>query len=249
MTMMTKSHQQDWWPASSKVGSGEAFPSRQIVRWDKRNTAKLYLKKYCNTIFWVRWDKRNTAKQYLNKYCNTIFWVSWDKRNTAKQYLKKYCNTIFWVRGYKRNTAIKGREPGPNVPEIQALPVWGGGGSDQCLDFFEGFVHIHWVLSKMIIYHQKVIVSQPKCIAWSTTVRQMRQCLIETYQRKSTRFYGGTLSFSFYDTISFHYLHCAKSATLDYLIFCQPLSNIFQTSQLREGLWEKKCTKSGILPS
>ena len=42
MTMMTKSHQQDWWPASSKVGSGEAFPSRQIVRWDKRNTAKQY---------------------------------------------------------------------------------------------------------------------------------------------------------------------------------------------------------------
>ena len=32
-----------------------------------------------------------------------------------------------------------------------------GGGSDPCLDFFEGFVHMHWGPSKVIIYHQKVI--------------------------------------------------------------------------------------------
>ena len=32
------------------------------------------------------------------------------------------------------------------------------GGSDPCLDFFEGFVHIHRGPSKVIIYHQKMII-------------------------------------------------------------------------------------------
>ena len=31
------------------------------------------------------------------------------------------------------------------------------GGSDPCLDFFEGFVDLHLGPSKVIIYHQKVI--------------------------------------------------------------------------------------------
>ena len=38
-----------------------------------------------------------------------------------------------------------------------------GGGSDPCLDFFEGFVHMHWGPSKVIIHHQKVIISPEKC--------------------------------------------------------------------------------------
>ena len=33
----------------------------------------------------------------------------------------------------------------------------GRGGSDPCLDFFEGFVHMHCGPSKVIIYHQQVI--------------------------------------------------------------------------------------------
>ena len=32
-----------------------------------------------------------------------------------------------------------------------------GGGSDPCLDFFEGFVHMHCGPSNVIIYHQQVI--------------------------------------------------------------------------------------------
>ena len=36
----------------------------------------------------------------------------------------------------------KGGVPGPDAPKMQALPEWGGG-SDPCLDFCEGFVHMH----------------------------------------------------------------------------------------------------------
>ena len=50
----------------------------------------------------------------------------------------------------------------PNVPEIKALPRWGVGGWG-LPGFFEGFVHMHCGPSKVIIHHQKVIVSQPKC--------------------------------------------------------------------------------------
>ena len=35
----------------------------------------------------------------------------------------------------------KGGVPGTETPKIQALPEWGG--SDPCLDFCEGFVHMH----------------------------------------------------------------------------------------------------------
>ena len=35
----------------------------------------------------------------------------------------------------------KGGVAGPDTPKIQALPEWGG--SDPCLDFCEGFVHMH----------------------------------------------------------------------------------------------------------
>ena len=41
-----------------------------------------------------------------------------------------------------QNPATKGGVPGPDAPKIQALPEWGGG-SDPCLDFCEGFVHMH----------------------------------------------------------------------------------------------------------
>ena len=35
--------------------------------------------------------------------------------------------------------------------------AWMGGGSDPCLDFCEGFVHMHWEPSKVIIHHPKVL--------------------------------------------------------------------------------------------
>ena len=35
----------------------------------------------------------------------------------------------------------KGGVAGPDTPKMQALPEWGG--SDPCLDFCEGFVHMH----------------------------------------------------------------------------------------------------------
>ena len=54
----------------------------------------------------------------------------------------------------------KGWVTGPNVPKIQALPGWGG--SDPCLDFFEGFVHLHSGPSKVIIHHPKVIIFPTK---------------------------------------------------------------------------------------
>ena len=42
----------------------------------------------------------------------------------------------------KSNFWDKGGVIGPANPKMQALPGWGGG-SDPCLDFFEGFVHMH----------------------------------------------------------------------------------------------------------
>ena len=43
------------------------------------------------------------------------------------------------------NHRHKGWDAIPEVPKIQALPGWGGGGgwSDPCLDFCDGFVHMH----------------------------------------------------------------------------------------------------------
>ena len=57
----------------------------------------------------------------------------------------------------------KGWSSGPETHKIQALPEWGGrGGSDPCLNFCEGFVHMHWGPSKVIIHHPKVIISPTK---------------------------------------------------------------------------------------
>ena len=39
-----------------------------------------------------------------------------------------------------------------------------GGGSDPCLDFCEGFVHMHWGPSKVIIHHPEVIISKQKTV-------------------------------------------------------------------------------------
>ena len=51
------------------------------------------------------------------------------------------------------------------VPD-QKLPKYShcrnGGGSDPCLDFCEGFVHMHWGPSKVIIHHPKVIIFPTK---------------------------------------------------------------------------------------
>ena len=45
----------------------------------------------------------------------------------------------------------------------QNTGIAGMGGSDPCLDFCEGFVHMHWGPSKVIIHHPKVIISPQKC--------------------------------------------------------------------------------------
>ena len=39
-----------------------------------------------------------------------------------------------------------------------------GGGSDPCLDFCEGFVHMHWGPSKVIIHHPEVIISKQRTV-------------------------------------------------------------------------------------
>ena len=57
----------------------------------------------------------------------------------------------------------KGGEPGPDAPKMQALPEWGGG-PDPCLDFCEGFVHMHWGPSKVIIHHPEVIISKQRTV-------------------------------------------------------------------------------------
>ena len=50
----------------------------------------------------------------------------------------------------------------------QKLPKYrhcrNGGGSDPCLDFCEGFVHMHWGPSKVIIHHPEVIISKQKTV-------------------------------------------------------------------------------------
>ena len=50
---------------------------------------------------------------------------------------------------------------------VQKVPKYrhclNGGGSDPCLDFCEGFVHMHYGPSKVIIHHPKVIISPQKC--------------------------------------------------------------------------------------
>ena len=57
----------------------------------------------------------------------------------------------------------KGGVLGPDAPKMQALPEWGGG-SDPCLDFCEGFVHMHWGPSKVIIHHPEVIISKQRTV-------------------------------------------------------------------------------------
>ena len=44
----------------------------------------------------------------------------------------------------------------------QNTGIAGMGGSDPCLDFCEGFVHMHWGPSKVIIHHPKVIIFPTK---------------------------------------------------------------------------------------
>ena len=50
----------------------------------------------------------------------------------------------------------------------QKLPKYShcrnGGGSDPCLDFCEGFVHMHWGPSKVIIHHPEVIISKQRTV-------------------------------------------------------------------------------------
>ena len=40
----------------------------------------------------------------------------------------------------------KGGVSSPFFPKIQALPGWGGGGSDPCLDFFERWINLIWAM-------------------------------------------------------------------------------------------------------
>ena len=51
---------------------------------------------------------------------------------------------------------------------VQMLPKFrhclNGGGSDPCLDFCEGFVHMHWGPSKVIIHHPEVIISKQRTV-------------------------------------------------------------------------------------
>ena len=55
------------------------------------------------------------------------------KPGTIKGFAKE-SRDIFWY--------CKGGVAGPDAPKMQALPEWWGG-SDPCLDFCEGFVHMH----------------------------------------------------------------------------------------------------------
>ena len=48
---------------------------------------------------------------------------------------------IFNPNQMEIESATEGGVPGTETPKIQALPEWGG--SDPCLDFCEGFVHMH----------------------------------------------------------------------------------------------------------
>ena len=94
---------------------------------------------------------------------------------------------------------IKGGVAVPYVPKIQALPGWGG--SDPCLDFLEGFVHMHSVHCtggpKVIIYHQKVIfphksvpysleyIIQPHLFNIFTLKHDLRTCMGQIAQDAS----------------------------------------------------------------
>ena len=49
---------------------------------------------------------------------------------------------IFYKNLGSKAVCSKGGVSVFKVPKIQAFPG-GGGGSDLCLDFFEGFVHMH----------------------------------------------------------------------------------------------------------
>ena len=59
-----------------------------------------------------------------------------------------------WGMGCRRTTSSQ------NHPGI----AWMGGGSDPCLDFCEGFVHMHWGPSKVIIHHPEVIISKQRTV-------------------------------------------------------------------------------------
>ena len=89
------------------------------------------------------------------------------REHQNKKYIKDKLASIHWIVFSNQmgenifdpiisGLGSKGGVSSPFFPKIQALPGWGGR-SDPCLDFFEGFVHMNWGPSKVIIYHQKLI--------------------------------------------------------------------------------------------
>ena len=54
----------------------------------------------------------------------------------------RFSDSLALGRASGLGNLTKGGVPGPDAPKMQALPEWGGG-SDPCLDFCEGFVHMH----------------------------------------------------------------------------------------------------------
>ena len=87
------------------------------------------------------------AKLEAHAYGNAILWhimtLNWCQFLYFKLYKTKTSLPVSTNLQIVRRQCCyrKGGVAGPDTPKMQALPEWGG--SDPCLDFFEGFVHMH----------------------------------------------------------------------------------------------------------
>ena len=93
----------------------------------------------------------------LLNYTKPFFADKMFQSTTAKTKNKKHTKTN------KHTHLPPGRGCRTISSQNTGIAWMGGRGSDPCLDFCEGFVHMHWGPSKVIIHHPKVIISPQKC--------------------------------------------------------------------------------------
>ena len=113
----------------------------------------------CNTLSHIRWVCPlnvitniyifSWCLQQLYHQCNSLKKNSW-------QFIEIFA-TFYWFTCWRYFHGHVDLGRGFRVQSSQNTGIAWMGGSHSCLDFFEGFVHMHWVPSKVIIYHQKVI--------------------------------------------------------------------------------------------
>ena len=112
-----------------------------------------------------------TISQHLWAFPRQIrFWSilkkSWDwVRPPPPPWAKipTFTENLFWRLPSDQDHTLREGSQDQMLPKCRHC-LNGGGGSDPCLDFCEGFVHMHWGPSKVIIHHPEVIISKQKTV-------------------------------------------------------------------------------------